>query len=115
MALFRVLQESLTNVHRHSASRKVDVHIGLDNGKATHVVRDYGRGLDPDQLEQFQKGSDLGVGLGGMRERIREVGGIPLVRCENPGASVRVTVPVIQKEADTTPSIGQSGKHVSAA
>ncbi len=63
MVLFRALQESLTNVHRHSESRKVDVRIGLKNGQATMAVRDYGRGFGPEQLETFRGGTDLGVGL----------------------------------------------------
>lgn len=62
MALFRALQESLTNVHRHSGSSKVDIRIDVENGEATLAVRDYGRGVSSDQLAGFEKGIDLGVG-----------------------------------------------------
>lgn len=55
MALFRALQESLTNVHRHSGSSKVDIRIDVENGEATLAVRDYGRGVSSDQLAGSKK------------------------------------------------------------
>ena len=94
MVLFRALQESLTNVHRHSQSSKVDIQIELENGLAALSVRDYGRGFGRELLETFRGGSDLGVGLAGMRERVNELGGILEVRSEKPGTSVRVTLPI---------------------
>jgi two-component system CheB/CheR fusion protein len=97
MALFRVLQESLTNVHRHSESPKVDVTIEFAAGRVHLVVRDYGRGIAPDKLESFHKsGTDLGVGLTGMRERANELGGTLQLLPEYPGTSVVVTVPIEQ-------------------
>ncbi|HET7207841.1 MAG TPA: PAS domain S-box protein [Terriglobales bacterium] len=98
MVLFRALQESLTNVHRHSQSRKVNVRIGLEDGHAALVVRDYGRGFRPEQLETFRGGSDLGVGLAGMRERVNELGGLLEVLSEEPGTSVRVTLAIAKAE-----------------
>jgi signal transduction histidine kinase len=98
MVLFRALQESLTNVHRHSESQKVDVRIGLEDGHAALVVRDYGRGFGPEQLETFRGGSDLGVGLAGMRERVNELGGLLEVLPEEPGTSVRVTLAIAKPE-----------------
>ena len=95
MALFRVLQESLTNVHRHSESPKVDVRIGLEAGRIHLVVRDYGRGIAPGKLESFHTSdADLGVGLTGMRERVNELGGSLQLLREYPGTSVVVTVPI---------------------
>ncbi len=99
MVLFRALQESLTNVHRHSQSPQVDVRIEVEDGQAALVVRDYGRGFGPEQLETFRGGSDLGVGLAGMRERVNDLDGILEVRSEKPGTSVRVTLPVAKAEA----------------
>jgi signal transduction histidine kinase len=49
MVLFRALQESLTNVHRHSQSSKMDVRLEVENGHAVLLVRDYGRGFPPEQ------------------------------------------------------------------
>jgi signal transduction histidine kinase len=115
MVLFRALQESLTNVHRHSQSPKVDVHIELENGHATLLVRDYGRGFGPEQLERFRGGSDLGVGLAGMRERVNELGGILEVLSERPGTSVKVTLPVAKAEARTAQPMERSADRSSAA
>lgn len=85
MVLFRVLQESLTNVHRHSQSRKVDVRIELENGQVTLVVRDYGRGFGSEQFEKLRVGADLGVGFAGMHERVSELGGTLDIISEKPG------------------------------
>ena len=96
IALFRALQESLTNVHRHSKSRKVDVHLELEDGQINLVVRDYGRGIPLDTLEHLEAAAakSLGVGLTGMRERVNELGGRLQILHENPGTSVKVTIPM---------------------
>ena len=115
MVLFRALQESLTNVHRHSQSAKVNVHIELEKGRATLSVRDYGRGFPPERLETFRGGSDLGVGLAGMRERVNELGGILEVRSEKPGTSIRVTVPIAKAEGRAAGPMEGSADRSSAA
>ncbi len=98
MMLFRSLQETLTNVHRHSGSAKVDVRIEIEGGQIGLTVRDYGRGIARETLEHFHTaGPNLGVGLTGMRERVTELGGNLQVLSENPGTLVRVTVPVGQE------------------
>ena len=75
-ALFRVLQESLTNIHRHAQSAAADIQLQLEPRLVRLTVRDRGRGMPPDLLERFrQDGTQSGVGLAGMRERIRELGG----------------------------------------
>ena len=103
MALFRILQESLTNVHRHSGSPKVDVRIDLEDREVGLVVRDYGKGIPSEKLELFEAmGGNLGVGLTGMRERILELGGKLKVVSENPGISIRVIVPIGQHEIEKT-------------
>ena len=76
LALFRVLQESLTNVHRHSKSRRADVSLRLSGDKVVLRVRDYGEGIPADVLYRFRRNTAHGgVGLAGMRERIHELGG----------------------------------------
>ena len=102
MTLFRALQESLTNVHRHSGSSKVDIRIELEDKQIQLIVRDYGKGIAPEKLQHFHIASaDLGVGLTGMRERVNELGGNLQLLSENPGTSVRVTIP-IAKDHDKT-------------
>lgn len=115
MVLFRALQESLTNVHRHSGSPNVDVRIDVEDGQVTLAVRDFGRGIAPDKLESFKKGTDLGVGLAGMRERVREFGGALQILPEDPGTLIKLTVPVGHKQAGTISSGEDSEKRDSAA
>jgi signal transduction histidine kinase len=93
-ALFRVLQESLTNVHRHSGSKKVDITIRIDRGEALVTIRDYGRGLSAQHLEDVPKGRSSGVGLTGLRERITALGGSVEVGSMEPGASIKVVLPL---------------------
>lgn len=120
MVVFRALQESLTNVHRHSQSPRVDIRIQVENGLATLIVRDYGRGFGSENLETFRGGSDVGVGLAGMRERVAELGGIFEILPEKPGTSVRVTLPSANEQThtahiQTAPKTKRSERRGSAA
>ena len=115
MVFFRALQESLTNVHRHSQSSKVDVRVEQENGHAVLLVRDYGRGFPPEQLENLRSGSDLGVGLSGMRERVIELGGTLEVFPEKPGSSVKVTLPITKAGARTAHTTESSPDRSTAA
>jgi PAS domain S-box-containing protein len=78
LALFRVLQECLTNVHRHSKGKAVDIRLTLKDSCAVLEVRDNGTGFPPEAGEPSDQGlmGRLGVGLRGMKERMRELGGI---------------------------------------
>jgi signal transduction histidine kinase len=95
LGLFRVLQESLTNIHRHSNSAKAEVAVELLPNQVLLRVRDYGKGIAPDLLENFRaSGTNSGVGLAGMRERIRELGGQFSVQRCSPGTLISVSLPV---------------------
>ena len=96
LGLFRVLQESLTNIHRHSNSAKAEVALELLPKQVLLRVRDHGKGIAPDFLETFRaNGANSGVGLAGMRERVRELGGqFSIQRC-SPGTLISVTLPVL--------------------
>src|ERR1700682_5787680 len=74
-ALFRVLQESLTNVHRHSGTSEVDVRFWRAARAVILEVRDYGRGIPKGLLSRSGPIRDSGVGLAGMRERVNELKG----------------------------------------
>ena len=75
-ALFRVLQESLTNVHRHSGTSEVDVRFCREAQTVILEVRDYGRGIHEELLSRWgQAVLDSGVGVAGMRERLSELKG----------------------------------------
>ena len=74
VAVFRVLQESLTNVHRHSQSPSAHVRMQIKDGAILLEIKDCGKGLPKDFLEETRDSSrTLGVGLRGMRERMRQL------------------------------------------
>ena len=76
LALFRVLQESLTNIHRHSKSKTAEIELKRLQREVVLTVRDYGIGMPTELIENFQlTGTGVGVGLAGMRERAHEMGG----------------------------------------
>jgi signal transduction histidine kinase len=94
LALFRVLQESLTNVHRHSKSKKADVSLRWSEDKVVLRVRDYGKGIPLDILDRFRRNSAHGgVGLAGMRERIHELGGQLEMDSDSRGTQIVATLP----------------------
>jgi two-component system, NarL family, sensor kinase len=112
LALFRVLQESLTNIHRHAKSKSAEVSFQVVAGQATLAITDHGHGIPDEVLDRFRVAGTSGVGLGGMRERVRELGGRFEVESSNWGTCVRVTVPLKQfdktQEAHTTGSAPQA-------
>lgn len=98
IVLFRVLQESLTNVHRHSGSDAVNIEFDVGISSATLQIQDYGCGIPKDRLKLFNESKNVvGVGLAGMRERARELGGSLEISCEGQGTRVIVVVPVSRK------------------
>jgi PAS domain S-box-containing protein len=95
LPLFRILQASLSNVHRHSESTKVDVRFSIDENGARLEVKDYGKGIHPELLDQFnQSGGGAGIGLAGMRERLRELEGHLEVESDAHGTLVRAVIPI---------------------
>ena len=95
IALFRILQESLTNIHRHAHSQSVDIQLELDAKFVTLKVKDYGQGMSSDLLERFTSdGGGGGVGLRSMRERISELGGKFEIQSDKNGTQIKATVPL---------------------
>jgi signal transduction histidine kinase len=93
LALFRTLQESLTNVHRHAAARTVEIKLRREGDEVTLVVKDDGKGLAPEALARFEAGLAGGVGLAGMRERVTELGGQFEVESSSRGTRLSARVP----------------------
>jgi PAS domain S-box-containing protein len=71
LAIFRLVQECLTNIHRHSGSNTAIIRIARERGKIYAEVRDQGKGISPERLVEIQS-RGVGVGIGGMRERVRQ-------------------------------------------
>jgi len=105
-ALFRILQEALTNVHRHSGSRAVQVRITIDNDRVILTVRDFGTGVPREILERFWKTGNVGVGLAGIRERLKELGAILEIESNLDGTLLKATIPL--SRADETGSIDEN-------
>ena len=95
LALFRVFQESLTNVHRHSASKTAHVRLVVENHKALIEIKDLGQGIPahPSDLNSDSLAT-LGVGIRGMRERVRQLGGQLEIVSSPEGTTVRASIPL---------------------
>jgi PAS domain S-box-containing protein len=88
-AIYRALQESLTNIARHAGARQAWVSVGADNGEIFFEVEDDGRGIAPADLAKTRS-----LGLKGMRERVDYLGGsIEVTRAPRGGTRVRVRLP----------------------
>jgi signal transduction histidine kinase len=97
--LFRVIQEALTNVIRHARANKAHVMLVRKESEVAVTVKDDGIGVS-DEIAEFRPNS-TGVGIGGMRQRIKELDGQLLLRKVHPGTIVEVVIPI----ASTTPGI----------
>ena len=94
-ALFRVAQESLVNVYRHSGSSRAGIRLVLNNGEITLEIRDRGKGLPPGILEDGSSSpAGLGVGIRGMRERLQQLGGRLEIETGSGGTRVIAIMPV---------------------
>lgn len=95
LVLFRVLQESLTNVHRHSGASTASVTLTMDHGRLELQVSDNGSGIEQTKLTQVEEpGRQLGVGIAGMRERVRKLGGRLELHSSKAGTKLRVSLPL---------------------
>jgi PAS domain S-box-containing protein len=92
IAMFRIVQESLTNVFRHSGASKAWISLKQRDGQVVVKVRDDGKGV-VDGIVELRSGS-TGVGIRGMSERAKEFGGELLVTNAHPGTIVEVTIPI---------------------
>jgi signal transduction histidine kinase len=93
-ALFRVLQESLNNVHRHSGTSEVDVRCWQGAQAVFLEVRDYGCGIPKELLCVTGSARNSGVGVAGMRERVNELKGELEITSADPGTRLRAIVPL---------------------
>ena len=94
-ALFRIVQESLTNIRRHSGSQTATIQLTRDNDSVTLLIQDSGHGFrEPPAAGQLPALINLGVGVTGMRERLRQLGGQLHIESSATGTTVRAVVPV---------------------
>jgi PAS domain S-box-containing protein len=109
LSLFRIVQECLTNVHRHSESATALVSIARSAGEITLEVQDDGGGIAPEIQARIASGVSPGVGLRGIRERVRQFGGRLEVASNPSGTRIAAVLPVPDFEEQTEPEIRASG------
>jgi two-component system CheB/CheR fusion protein len=95
LALFRVIQEALSNIHRHSGAKKVQIKLARADGGVSLEIRDNGKGIPPELLSGSDHGRQVvGVGILGMRERLSQLGGTLEIESSKNGTTVKVAVTV---------------------
>ena len=94
IAIFRVVQECLTNIHRHSQSLTAWVRITRSDSQMSVEVQDQGKGIPPDRCHEMETGGTPGVGIRGMRERLRQLGGSLQIESSGEGTTVIARLPV---------------------
>jgi signal transduction histidine kinase len=93
LVVFRLVQECLTNIHRHSGSKLASIRVVRQSDQVAVEVRDQGAGMSPERLAQVQSGGS-GVGIRGMRERLRQFKGEMKIESDCSGTGILVTIPV---------------------
>ena len=93
-AIFRIVQECLTNIHRHSESPVARIRIRRSDGQLSLEVEDRGKGIPPGKREAMESGGTPGVGIRGMRERLRQLGGSLKINSSGAGTVVIAHLPV---------------------
>jgi PAS domain S-box-containing protein len=97
LAIFRLVQECLTNIYRHSGSKTALIRIGREGAAVRTEVQDQGSGISPDRLLEIQSHGS-GVGIMGIRERIRQFHGEMKIESHDSGTSVIVSIPVPKED-----------------
>jgi len=94
LVIFRVVQESLTNIHRHSGSPSARIHLTRMDGGVQFEISDRGKGISAERGREFTA-ARAGVGVRGMEERIRQFNGTLQISSDQDGTKVRVTLPCV--------------------
>ena len=93
LVIFRLVQECLTNIHRHSGSQTASIRLRREAGKVCLEVSDQGKGIAPARLDEIQSGGS-GVGIRGMRERLRRFGGSMSIQSSSSGTQIIASIPI---------------------
>jgi signal transduction histidine kinase len=96
-ALFRIVQESVNNVLRHSGGTAITVTLTTNGRDVTLEIADNGRGMTAEELQQADGAASLGVGISGMRERVRQLNGTFRMSSSSRGTHVFVSLPKIEE------------------
>ncbi len=100
LAIFRLVQECLTNIHRHSGSKTAVIRIIREPDKIYAEVQDHGKGMSPERFAEVQsQGAGVGVGIRGMRERVRQAHGELTVDSNALGTTITAIFPATRPAA----------------
>ena len=96
LAVFRIVQEGLTNIHRHSGSATAEIAVEKSAGLLRLRVQDHGKGMSQESAGALedQKRLTPGVGIRGIQERVRQLGGEMQIRSSNPGTTIECEFPL---------------------
>jgi signal transduction histidine kinase len=98
IAIFRMVQECLTNIHRHSGGSSATIRVHEEDHHLRVEIQDQGKGIPPEKQAQISSSTRTGVGFRGMRERLRQLGGILEIRSDSTGTAVTATLPLQDSE-----------------
>jgi signal transduction histidine kinase len=99
LVIFRVVQECLTNIHRHAGSLTAGIRIVQDDACLRVEIEDAGKGIPPEKESAFASSAQTGVGIRGMRERLRQSGGTLQIKSNDHGTQVTAILPVLRVTA----------------
>jgi signal transduction histidine kinase len=103
IALFRAVQEGLTNIHRYAGATFASISLKRDISTAQLSIRDNGKGIPSALLKRLRDGTaDSGVGIAGMRERLRELNGVLEIQSDQSGTILKITAPTTPDSAEQT-------------
>jgi PAS domain S-box-containing protein len=112
LVAFRVVQECLTNIHRHSGSRSAAIRIAVSGETISVQVTDSGKGMSPERLAEIRSNAS-GVGIRGMRERVRQLGGQMNIESGEFGTSVTVRLPAALVVSESVPRMSGAPQRLS--
>ena len=108
LVIFRLVQECLTNIHRHSGSKRAQIRIEREQENVLVSVQDDGKGISPERLVEIQS-QGTGVGISGMRERVRHFGGQLNIESNGSGTKVSAMFPIKTAPSTNQPTIQDLG------
>jgi len=102
-AIFRVVQECLTNIHRHSGSSNAKILLRQRDHEVVVEIADKGKGIPPEKREEMSSSGSPGIGIRGMRERLRQLSGTLEIDSNGSGTVITVHLPVPESSQPASP------------
>jgi len=109
LSIFRVVQECLTNIHRHAGSPTAAIRITQDEACLRVEIEDAGKGIPPEKESLLRLSAHTGVGLRGMQERLRQLGGTLQIQSNGHGTEVIAILPVARTPIVPPPEVDGTG------